>query len=326
MFPHVRMRRNRRYQWLRDLVSETTLTINDLIYPLFVIEGENIREEVKSLLGVYRLSLDELTKEVKLAYSLGIKTIALFPVIHHSQKDEYATEAYNLDNLICRAVRTIKNLDLPIGIICDVALDPYTTNGHDGIWVNGDVDNDKTIYALCNQALTLAKAGADIIAPSDMMDGRIRAIREHLDNEGYQNLNILSYSAKYASNLYGPFREALGSKANLKSDKKTYQLDFRNAKEAIREIKMDIEEGADMVLIKPGIFYLDIVKAASINFNLPVLAYQVSGEYAMLKYAAANGSFNWEQILLESLICIKRAGARGILTYGALEAGKILNS
>lgn len=326
MFPQLRLRRNRRYQWLRDLVAETSLNINDLIYPLFIIEGENIRSEIKTLPGIFRLSIDQLLEEVKLASSLGIKAISLFPVISQEFKDLNASEAYNTNNLICRAIKAIKDLALPIGIICDVALDPYTPSGHDGIWVKNDVDNDKTIVALCNQSLTLAKAGADIIAPSDMMDGRIHAIREYLDSEDYYNTGILSYSAKYASNLYGPFRDAVGSKTNLKTDKKTYQMDFRNTKEALREIEMDIAEGADMILIKPAMLYSDIIQVASTHFEVPIFAYQVSGEYAMLKYAAANGCFNWQDMILESLVCIKRAGAKGIFTYAALEVGKILSS
>ncbi|MDF2964937.1 MAG: hemB [Rickettsiaceae bacterium] len=324
MFPHLRLRRNRRFNWLRDLVAETTLKVDDLIYPLFVIEGENIKQEITTLPGIYRYSIDKLLEEVKLANELGIKAVALFPVISHSLKDEKASEAYNLDNLICRAIRAIKNLDLAIGIICDVALDPYTLSGHDGIWYEDDVDNDKTIFALCNQALTLAKAGADIIAPSDMMDGRIQAIREYLDKDNFTNLGILSYSAKYASNLYGPFREAVGSKSLLKSDKRTYQMDYRNIKEALREIETDIAEGADMVMIKPGMLYLDIIRAASTSFEVPIFAYQVSGEYAMIKYAAQHNCFNWHQMIIESLLCMKRAGATCILTYAALEAAKLL--
>ncbi|MCC2646879.1 MAG: hemB [Rickettsiaceae bacterium] len=325
MFPHLRLRRNRRFPWLRDLIAEASLNVTDLVYPLFVIEGQNLKQEISTLPGVCRFSIDKLKEEVKLAHEYGIKAVALFPVVDQALKDDKATEAYNLDNLICRAIRAIKDLDLSIGIICDVALDPYTLSGHDGIWHDSDVDNDKTLYALCNQALTLAKAGADIIAPSDMMDGRIKAIREYLDKDNYYNLGILSYSAKYASNLYGPFREAVGSKSFLKSDKKTYQMDYRNIKEALREIELDIAEGADMVMIKPGMLYLDIVQAASARFDVPIFAYQVSGEYAMLKYAAQNNCFNWQQAIIESLICMKRAGAKSILTYAALEVSKMLN-
>jgi porphobilinogen synthase len=249
----------------------------------------------------------------------------LFPNIAPDLKSEGADEAYSLDNLICRTIRALKNANLNIGIICDVALDPYTTHGHDGIFVGGDVDNDKTIEALANQALVLAKAGVDIVAPSDMMDGRISAIRETLDEAGFIHVNILAYSAKYNSAFYGPFRDAVGSNKENYLSKASYQMDMRNIKEAIREIELDVFEGADIVMVKPGMPYLDVVKEASRNFNIPIFAFQVSGEYAMMKFAAQAGAITWEKVLIESLMAFKRAGSSAILTYAALEVAEILN-
>lgn len=324
MYPIVRLRRNRRTQWLRDLTAETKLAAENLILPIFVIEGENKREEIKTMPGVFRQSIDQVVLTAKEALNKGLKAIALFPVIDSELKSEFADEAYNLDNLICRTIRTLKNAELKIGIICDVALDPYTISGHDGILVDGDVDNDETIEALSNQALILAKAGADIVAPSDMMDGRIMAIRDILDEAGYIHVNILAYAAKYNSCFYGPFRDAVISNQEKYLCKATYQLDTRNIKEALREIQHDISEGADMILVKPGMPYLDVISQASQNFNTHIFAYQVSGEYAMLKFAAINGALNWEKAIVESLTCIKRAGASAIFTYAALEVADMI--
>ena len=274
--------------------------------------------------GVFRQSIDQVVITAMEAEKRGIKAIALFPSIDPSLKSESADEAYNLDNLICRTVRSLKNAGLSIGIICDVALDPYTTHGHDGILIDGDVDNDQTVEALSNQALVLAKAGVDIVAPSDMMDGRIMAIREDLDENDFINVNILAYAAKYNSSFYGPFRDAVGSNKKNYLSKATYQMDVRNRSEAMREIEHDIEEGADMVMVKPGMLFLDIINEASQRFDIHVLAYQVSGEYAMLKIASENGALDWEKIMIESLICLKRAGTSAILTYAALEAAELL--
>ncbi len=342
MYPIVRLRRNRRTSWLRDLVSETTLTPENLILPIFVVEGECQRQPIKTMPGVFRQSIDQVLLTAKMAEEKGIKAIALFPSIDSKIKSENADEAYNLDNLICRTVRALKNAGLNIGIICDVALDPYTIHGHDGVLVEGDVDNDQTIEALSNQALVLAKSGVDIIAPSDMMDGRIISIREDLDEEGFQNVNILAYAAKYNSSFYGPFRDAVGSNNSLNNSnsgdnsndnhsnrnkylcKATYQMDVRNRKEAMREIEQDIAEGADMVMVKPGMNFLDIISEASERFNIHVLAYQVSGEYSMIKFASENGALNWEKSIIESLIAFKRAGASAIFTYAALEVADLI--
>jgi porphobilinogen synthase len=325
MYPTVRLRRTRKHEWLRDLVSENSLLPHHLILPLFVIEGLGAREPVQTMPGVFRLSIDQIILEAKKAATLGIKAIALFPVINSNLKSEDAHEAYNPDNLICRTIRALKIEKIDIGIICDVALDPYTTHGHDGIVINEDVHNDTTIDVLCNQALTLAKAGADIIAPSDMMDGRIGAIREFMDAKGFEEISILAYAAKYASNFYGPFRDAVGSSNSLrKNSKKTYQMDPRNINEAMREIELDIEEGADIIMVKPGMPYLDVVHAASQNFSIPVFAYQVSAEYSMIKMGAANGIFNYEKTMIESLLAFRRAGARVIFTYAAIEIASII--
>lgn len=326
MYPLVRLRRNRKAAWLRELIAENSLSVNDLVLPLFVVEGHNERQEIKTMPGIYRLSIDQIVETAKKAAELGIKAIALFPSIDASLKSENADEAYNLDNLICRTVRSIKNADIDIGIICDVALDPYTTHSHDGIVHNGEVDNDRSVKALCNQALVLVKAGVDIVAPSDMMDGRIMAIREYLDKEHFTNVGILAYAAKYASSFYGPFRDAVNSNKKNYLDKSSYQMDIRNIKEAMLEIEHDIAEGADMVMIKPGMPFLDVIREAANNFNTKVFAYQVSGEYAMLKFAADAGALDFEKSLLESLISFKRAGASGIFTYAALEVAEILKN
>lgn len=326
VFPGVRLRRTRRHLWLRNLVGENRLTVQDLIWPVFVQEGENKRDEVASMPGVFRISIDILLQEAKRAHALGIPAIALFPVVDVARKSEDADEAWNSDNLINRAVRAIKATGLDIGVICDVALDPYTSHGQDGLLnAHGDVDNDATIVALCKQAITQAQAGADIVAPSDMMDGRVGAIRAELDAAGFQHVAILSYAAKYASCFYGPFRDAVGSAKNLgKQGKQTYQMDPPNSDEALREVAMDLAEGADMVMVKPGMPYLDIISRVRHNFNVAVFAYQVSGEYAMLRAASERGWLNWQQALLESLIAFKRAGATGIFTYGALEVAEHL--
>ncbi len=326
MYPNIRMRRNRKAPWVRDLIAEHNLCSSDLILPLFIKDGVNQIEEIKTMPGILRLSCDLIVKEAKIAENLGIKAIALFPIIDKSLKSNDAKESYNSNNLICRAVKMIKDANLQIGIICDVALDPYTLHGHDGIIVNNIIDNDKTIEILCHQALSLARAGSDSIAPSDMMDGRIGVIREYLDKENYTDINIISYGVKYASSFYGPFRDAIDSGANLGSEgKKTYQLDFRNSKEAIKEIELDIQEGADAIIIKPGLPYIDIVKEAYQNFNIPIFSYQVSGEYSMLKFASQAGCFNFEDVMIESLYCLKRAGSSAILCYNAIEMAKIIN-
>jgi porphobilinogen synthase len=326
-FPRTRLRRLRKSAWIRDLVAQNLLKAQDLILPLFVIEGENIEQKINHLPEVSRFSIDLIVKKAKEAKDLGISAIMLFPSIDQKLKTADGKEAFDENNLICRTIKTIKKEVPEIGIICDVALDPYTTHGHDGIIdENGYVLNDETIEILCKQALVQAHAGCDIIAPSDMMDGRISIIRDTLDKNGFIDVLIMSYAAKYASSFYGPFRHAVGSVSNLKkADKKTYQMDFRNSVDAMREIALDVEEGADMLIIKPGMPYLDVVKEAAQNFLLPIISYQVSGEYAMLKYAANNGAFDFDNALFESLIAFKRAGASAIITYGAIEAVKNLN-
>jgi porphobilinogen synthase len=325
MYPNTRMRRNRKASWLRDLVSEHEISTNDLILPLFVQDGLNKKDEIKSMPGIFRFSPDLIIEQVKIAESLGIRAVALFPVVDLYLKSEDAKESYNFDNLICKTVRMIKNENLNIGIICDVALDPYTIHGHDGIVVDGRVDNDKTLDILSKQALALVEAGADSIAPSDMMDGRILAIRRILENENFININIIAYAAKYASCFYGPFRDALGSGSLTGQDgKKTYQMDVRNSKEAMREIALDIKEGADSIIIKPGLPFLDIIKEARQNFDIPIFSYQVSGEYSMLKFASMSGCFNFEQAMLESLICLKRAGSSAIFSYNSIEVAKLI--
>lgn len=325
MYPLIRLRRNRRTPWLRDLVAETSISPQNLVLPIFVTEGHNINQAILKMPGIFRQSIDQALLTAASAKKQGIKAIALFPCIENELKSDDAAEAYNLDNLICRTIRNIKNAGIDIGIICDVALDPYTIHGHDGILIDDDVDNDETVEALSNQALVLAKAGADIIAPSDMMDGRIMKIRQVLDNNGYINVNILAYAAKYNSSFYGPFRDAVGSSHGKYLCKATYQLDIRNKKEAAREIEYDVAEGADMVMIKPGMPCLDIIKEASQNHNIHIFAFQVSGEYAMLKNAAQSGLIDWQRAIMESLICLKRAGASVIFTYAALEVATMLN-
>jgi porphobilinogen synthase len=312
--------------WLRNLVGESRLTVQDLVWPVFVQEGENTRTAVESMPGVFRLTIDLLIEEAKRAHALGIPAIALFPVVDDSLKSSQAEEAFNADNLICRATRAIKDVGLDLGIICDVALDPYTSHGQDGLLhANGDVENDATIEILCRQAVVQAQAGCDIIAPSDMMDGRVGAIRDALDKAGFSDVAVLSYAAKYASCFYGPFRDAVGSAKNLgKQGKKTYQMDPPNSDEALREVALDLAEGADMVMVKPGMPYLDIISRVRHHFNVAVFAYQVSGEYSMLRAASEKGWLSWQQAILESLISMKRAGATGIFTYAALEVAEYL--
>ncbi|MEZ5691006.1 MAG: porphobilinogen synthase [Rickettsiales bacterium] len=319
-FPYTRLRRTRMNVWSRELVAESKLLPADLILPVFIEDGKNTSTPIPSLPDVNRVTTNLLVKAARDAYACGIKAIALFPKIAGELKSPYGDQAFFDDNLVCRAIKELKNAVPDIGVIADVALDPYTTHGQDGIMVNGRIDNDATIEALCKQALNMARAGCDVLAPSDMMDGRIGAIREVLEEEGFIDTIILSYSAKYASSMYAPFRDAVGSGVNLgKSDKRTYQMDYANSDEAMREIEMDIAEGADIVMVKPAIAYLDIIQRASSSFNIPVFAYQVSGEYAMIKAAAANGWIDGEPVMLEQLTSIKRAGAKAIFTYAALD-------
>ena len=326
-FPTTRLRRNRQAGWNRRLVAETRLGIDDLIWPAFVHDGPEERVEVGSFPGVYRLTVPRLVDEVGEAAALGIPMVAVFPVTDPALKTPDGDEAVNPDNLVCRAVAAIKDAVPDIGVMCDVALDPFTTHGHDGLLRDGAIVNDETLKVLCRQAVVQADAGCDVIAPSDMMDGRVGAIRRALDEAGYRDRRILSYAAKYASALYGPFRDAVGSAPNLAGgDKKTYQMDPANSDEALREVALDIEEGADMVMVKPGIFYLDIVRRVKDAFGMPTYAYQVSGEYAMLRAAAEAGWVDDRRIFFESLTAFKRAGADGILTYAAMEVARRLKS
>ena len=318
-FPNTRMRRMRYHDFSRRLMSENILSCNDLIYPLFVIEGKNKKETVASMPGVERLSIDLLVEEAKQCHTLGIPMLALFPVTPASVKSDDAAEAYNPDGLAQRAVRAIKAACPELGVMTDVALDPFTSHGQDGL-INeqGYVVNDETVEVLVKQALSHADAGADVVAPSDMMDGRIGAIREALESAGHINTQILAYSAKYASSFYGPFRDAVGSAGNLgKGNKFSYQMDPANSDEALREVQLDLQEGADMVMVKPGMPYLDIIRRVKDEFAVPVFAYQVSGEYAMLKAASLNGWLDERQVVLESLLSFKRAGSDGVLTYYA---------
>ena len=306
------------------MVRETVLAPSDLIWPLFVIDGHNERTAIKTMPGVDRLSIDLAVKAAKDAAAAGIPALALFPNTPDGLRNEDATEAYNPDNLMCRALTAIKSAVPEIGLIADVALDEYSSDGQDGLVRDGEILNDETIEVMVKSALVQSAAGADIIAPSDMMDGRVGAIRAALDGHGYDGVQIMAYTAKYASCFYGPFREAVGSGARLKGDKRTYQMDYFNVEEALREVEQDIEEGADSVMVKPGLPYLDVVRAVKDNFNVPVFAYQVSGEYAMIEFAAQHGAFSREAAMLESLASFKRAGANGILTYYALEAARRL--
>ena len=325
-FPQLRMRRNRRDAWSRKLVAENVLTAGDLIWPVFV-HDEGHKAPVASMPGVFRLPIPALVDAAGEAAVLGIPAIAVFPVVPPPLKDAEGSEALNPENIVCRAVAAVKRAVPELGVLCDVALDPFTAHGHDGVIRDGYVDNDETVALLRRQAVVQAAAGCDIIAPSDMMDGRVGAVRAALDEAGFQHVRIMSYAAKYASAFYGPFRDAIGSKAALGSaDKRTYQMDPANGDEALREVALDLEEGADMVMVKPGMPYLDVLRRVREAFRVPTYAYQVSGEYAMLQAAALNGWLDGERALMESLLAFKRAGADGILTYAALDAARKLKA
>jgi porphobilinogen synthase len=313
----IRPRRNRRADWARRMVRENVLTTDDLIWPLFVVDGTRARQPVDSMPGVDRLSVDEAVRAAERAAKLTIPCLALFPYTDPGRRNEAGSEALNPENLVCRAIRAIKKEVPDIGILCDVALDPYTSHGHDGLLRDGVILNDETVSVLVQQALVEAEAGCDIIAPSDMMDGRVGAIRAGLDAAGYADVQIMAYTAKYASAFYGPFRDAVGSSATLVGDKRTYQMDPANTDEALREVELDIAEGADMIMVKPGMPYLDILHRVKDVFGMPTFAYQVSGEYAMIMAAVGNGWLDGDKAILESLIAFKRAGADGVLTYFA---------
>ena len=331
-FPSTRMRRVRQHDWSRRLVSENQLSVNDLIWPVFVQPGKSEKNEINSMPGVYRMSIDVLCEEVSAAAKLGVPAIAIFPQTDLKLKTEGAEEAVNPNNLVCQTVSAVKAAVPNVGVICDVALDPYTSHGQDGLVREGVVVNDESVELLCRQSIVQAQAGCDVIAPSDMMDGRIGAIRSALDQAGFDRVMIMSYAAKYASAFYGPFRDAIGSKSNLKSGgvsgggKQTYQMNPANSDEAIREVELDIDEGADMVMVKPGMPYLDIVRRVKDSFAVPTFAYQVSGEYAMLMAAIQNGWLDHDSVMMESLLGFKRAGCDGILTYFAVEVAKKLGS
>tara|TARA_Y100000590_G_scaffold459851_1_gene617923 strand:+ start:635 stop:1624 length:990 start_codon:yes stop_codon:yes gene_type:complete len=322
-YPNIRLRRNRKYEWSRRLVQEKTLSTNDLIWPIFICEGNNIKKPIKSMPGVYVYSIDKLEKLVEGALSKRIPMIALFPHTPDHKKNKNGSEALNKNNIVCKSLKLIKKNFKEIGIMCDVALDPYTNHGHDGL-LNGDyVDNDKTVKVLVKQSLLQAEMGCDVIAPSDMMDGRIGEIRKALDKNGFELTQILSYAVKFASNFYGPFRDAVGSKKSLIGDKKNYQMDFRNSNEAMREVALDINEGADFVMVKPGMPYLDIISLVKNNFKIPVFAYQVSAEYSLIKHGINNKILN-EDAIIESLTSFKRAGACAVVTYFADQIAKKL--
>jgi len=316
-YPNLRLRRNRKNDWTRRLVQENNLSVNDLILPIFVIDGKNKKESIKTMPDIYRYSVDKLPIIIDKAVKSKIPLVAIFPYTNSNLKNNFGHEALNENNLVCRAIRLIKKkYKNKIGIMCDVALDPYTSHGHDGLLSKGKVLNDETVDILIKQSLLQAEMGCDVIAPSDMMDGRIGKIRKALDKKNFQDVQILSYAAKYASSFYGPFRDAVGSKNLLKGDKKTYQMDFSNNQEALREIALDIKEGADMVMVKPGMPYLDIIKSVKENFKIPVFAYQVSGEYSLIKNGINKKIIN-ENSIIESLMAFKRAGASAIVTYFA---------
>ena len=323
-YPSLRLRRNRKESWSRRLIQENTLSPNDFILPIFLIEGSNKRQEISSMPGVYRYTINRLSQIVDRALKKKIPMIALFPKTQNANKDELGTESLNEKNLVCRAIKEIKKrYKNQIGIMCDVALDPYTSHGHDGLIKSNTIINDETIEVLINQSLLQAEMGCDVLAPSDMMDGRIGKIRKALDKNKFQNVQILSYAAKYASSFYGPFRDAVGSKGSLKGDKKTYQMDYRNSDEALREVALDIKEGADMVMVKPGMPYLDIIKSIKEKFKLPVFAYQVSGEYSLIETAITKKLINKDAVY-ESLVAFKRAGANAIVSYYADRIDKII--
>jgi porphobilinogen synthase len=319
------MRRGRVTPWMRSMLAEHRLHPSDFIWPLFVCDGRDCEEPIASLPGVSRWSVDKLPGRVRLAAELGIPCVALFPNTPNDLRTEDAREALNSDNLICRAIKAIKDAVPDIGVLTDVALDPYTAHGHDGLTDEaGNVINDDTVKVLTDQALVQAEAGADIVAPSDMMDGRVAAIREALESAGHQNVAIMAYAAKYASAFYGPFREAVGSQGRLKGDKRGYQMDPANIEEALREVELDLAEGADMVMVKPGLPYLDVVARVKDTFGVPTFVYQVSGEYAMIEAAAAAGAGDRDALILETLLAFKRAGATGVLTYHALDAARLI--
>ena len=323
-YPSLRLRRSRKESWSRRLIQENTLSPNDFILPIFLIEGSNKRQAISSMPGVYRHTINRLSQIVDRALKKKIPMVALFPKTQSAQKDELGTESLNEKNLVCRAIQEIKKrYKNQIGIMCDVALDPYTSHGHDGLIKSNTILNDETIEVLINQSLLQAEMGCDVLAPSDMMDGRIGKIRKALDKNKFQNVQILSYAAKYASSFYGPFRDAVGSKGSLKGDKKTYQMDYRNSDEALREVALDIKEGADMVMVKPGMPYLDIIKSIKEKFKLPVFAYQVSGEYSLIETAIKKKLINKDAIY-ESLVAFKRAGANAIVSYYADRIDKII--
>ena len=323
-YPSLRLRRNRKESWSRRLIQENTLSPNDFILPIFLIEGSNKRQPISSMPGVYRYTINRLSQIVDKAIKKKIPMVALFPKTQNVHKDELGTESLNEKNLVCRAIKEIKKrYKNQIGIMCDVALDPYTSHGHDGLIKSNTILNDETVEVLINQSLLQAEMGCDVIAPSDMMDGRIGKIRKALDKNKFQNVQILSYAAKYASSFYGPFRDAVGSKGSLKGDKKTYQMDYRNSDEALREVALDIKEGADIVMVKPGMPYLDIIKSIKEKFKLPVFAYQVSGEYSLIETAIKKKLINKDAIY-ESLVAFKRAGANAIVSYYADRIDKII--
>ena len=323
-YPALRMRRNRKTEWIRRLVSEHNLSVDDLILPLFVKEGNTKKESIKSMPEVYRYSIKDLSKIVEKACKLKIPLIALFPYTSLNKKNKQGSEALNENNLICRSIKKLKKeFKNDIGIMCDVALDPYTDNGHDGVLKNKKVENDLTVEILVKQSILQAEIGCDIVAPSDMMDGRIGKIRKALEKKGLTDTQIVSYAVKYASNFYGPFRDAVGSKKILKGDKKTYQMDFRNSTEAIREVSLDIKEGADIVMVKPGMPYLDIIKVVKDNFKIPIFSYQVSGEYSLIKNGINKGIINQDAVL-ESLVSLKRAGSNAIVSYFSLQVANQL--
>ena len=321
-----RPRRNRKAEWARRLDSENVLTTNDLIWPLFLVDGHKTRAPVAAMPGVERLSVDEALRDAERAVKLEIPAIAFFPYTEASLKDEHGSEAFNEANLVCKACRAIKAEFPQLGLITDVALDPYTSHGHDGLMEGDIVLNDESVAALVKQALNQARAGADVMAPSDMMDGRVAAIRDALDKEGYLDVQIMAYAAKYASAFYGPFRDAIGSKGALRGDKRTYQMDPGNSNEALREVELDLAEGADMVMVKPGMPYLDIIRRVKDEFGAPTFAYQVSGEYSMIMAAANNGWLDGDKAMMESLLAFKRAGADGILTYFSPRAAEKLRA
>ncbi len=323
-YPQLRLRRNRKREWSRRLISENNLSVNDLILPIFIIDGKNKKIPIKSMPDIYRYSLDKINAVVKSAINLGIPMVALFPYTKSNLKNSLGTESLNPNNLVCKASKQIKKkFKNKIGVMCDVALDPYTSHGHDGIYQNHDVDNDETIKILVEQSLIQASAGCDVLAPSDMMDGRIGKIRKALDVNGFKHVQILSYAVKFASNYYGPFRDAVGSKNLLVGNKSTYQMDFKNSDEALREVSLDIKEGADMIIVKPGLPYLDIIQKVKNNFRIPIIAYQVSGEYSMIANSVKKKIYS-KNVIIETLTSFKRSGANAIITYFADKVAKDL--